>query len=1395
MNENEAKSHLLGNYVKSSTTIIYKGNGSSLYDTNECEYLDMYSGVCVMNLGHNPKGWNEMVAEESSKCVHTSNYFHNPNEIKLSNVLADLVKESIPNAQVFFCNSGTEANEGALKMAILQNERTSQNGNVLAFHGGFHGRSIGSLSTTSNPAYREPFKLLMSDNVFFWDFNKVDGLEAFIQDNNIRIVIAEVVQGEGGVIPMTPIFAATLNNLHKKVAFMLIIDEIQTGMLRCGTMFVHHQYGFHPDFVTIAKALGNGIPIGAVLTKHDTVVKPGQHGSTFGGNPFATGVANWVVDQMIKTDIETNVKIINTFLVNILQYIQTLVPEIIVEIRHRGLLIGVEFKKDYPVSTVIEKLKANKILCISAGGNTLRICPRLNCTTDEIEVLIEGLKNVLGLSRQHNKDKIVIWKISGDIDDESYLQLLTKLKVWSKTHNIAIVFGAGSAINAKLKERYIKIEYLKGQRKTCKETIEIIEDVVLEQQYRLLKLSEGVLDLDLEVIIRPVFSATNTLPEYGYVLEPEFADMREINDIWSKNKIALVSFLSIHNEQTYNSNADLCLSCLGRATNAHFIGYSVAHKNDINQLPTFHMDIARLNSQIAKSEESTFTDGFRMKVDQINSVFHHSSKHDSNYPKRAFIGTNDELPSLPNSFIKRNLMLRNTSTYHIGLIGSRGYIGSEIAKYVESNDQLVIHRFSLPDSPVVDETNTEVKQLSGWNEINTIDYIDVWISSCPNDILKTNLHSIDSSIPIIDVSSDFRHQPEWNYGMCYTTKSLHSHRISNPGCYSSAVIAGLYPLVKYTLPHKIQLKASITGISSYSGAGKNYLTKFPELHNTLIPYQPLHHSQQDEMEKYLNIPIKFVPIITDQFDRGILCSIIVESNTDFDIEQVKLMYEIEYKSNESNESNEFIQCLFDESITTESVARTTNIILSNMTLSEDKKTLHLQSVIDNLTVGGGYSTYLNLCRFLGINHDITTKAVQKQNTYLEYDKHIESIVFPLGFHSATTNVPFIAQEINKKKVLQFTCLRMDNLSKWTATYTQNPICGNPVKIGRERLKNKQPIKALWINNKISNVGVAHGINDAESICEEFSKEFYCDKANIIPLSTGIIGWQLPKTEMVQSVNHITRGDTTVAEMARAIMTTDSYPKAEVQHLSNGGSIVGVAKGAGMIEPNMATTIIIVMTDVDMNQSFLDDVLKRVVNKTFNCISIDADTSTSDCCILISSGLKASVQEDEFECELTKLCLVLARQIVWNGEGIQHVLEVNVRNSPNDAISKAIGKNIVNSPLIKTAINGNDPNVGRIIGAMGRNVEGIDWSVVDVNIGEHVIFKDGNVIQWNSDIETKISNYLKVCQIYAGSKKPNYPVHNRSVLIDIDLKQGCTELAIIGGDLSLDYVKINGDYRS
>ena len=367
--------------------IMFKrGYKCRLYDDNEVEYLDMCAGVAVTNLGHSHQNIINVISNQANAMLHCSNYFYNEHEIRCASFLAEKVKWEMPDAKVFFCNSGTEAVESALKFSILRNPNKS----ILAMMGSFHGRTCGSLSCTYNPSYRENFLDHLNAKVFFWDFNKVEGLEEFMIANNIGIVITELVQGEGGVMPITHNFCNALITLHEKMNFSLIIDEVQTGIGRTGSFYCFQQFNLKPNFVTTAKGLGNGIPIGAVICDGNFKISYGQHGSTYGGNPLATRVASVVIHTMDYEFIEGVAEIGNYFL----RELKDVESKFIKDIRGMGLLIGVEIQL-IDVNTIIDSLLRSKIVCISAGKNTLRLCPPLIINKKEIDYFVDTLQSVL----------------------------------------------------------------------------------------------------------------------------------------------------------------------------------------------------------------------------------------------------------------------------------------------------------------------------------------------------------------------------------------------------------------------------------------------------------------------------------------------------------------------------------------------------------------------------------------------------------------------------------------------------------------------------------------------------------------------------------------------------------------------------------------------------------------------------------------------------------------------------------------------------------------------------------------------------------------------------------------------------------------------------------------
>jgi glutamate N-acetyltransferase/amino-acid N-acetyltransferase len=274
------------------------------------------------------------------------------------------------------------------------------------------------------------------------------------------------------------------------------------------------------------------------------------------------------------------------------------------------------------------------------------------------------------------------------------------------------------------------------------------------------------------------------------------------------------------------------------------------------------------------------------------------------------------------------------------------------------------------------------------------------------------------------------------------------------------------------------------------------------------------------------------------------------------------------------------------------------------------------------------------------------------------------------------------------------------------------------------------------------------------------------------------------------------------------MTTDLYPKLRRADVPGpgGGSIVGIAKGAGMIEPNLATMLVYVMTDVAVPRARLRAMLARVADDTFNSISVDSDTSTSDTVVALSSGAVPCADEGAFEAALRQVCAALAADVVRNGEGVHHVVRVRVAGAPTNAAARAIGKAVVNAPLVKTAICGNDPNVGRIVAAIGKHLGAlggrVDATAVTLTLGGERIFERG-AFRLDPRKEAALVAHLREAELYASVAAPDgvyrppvdYPPHERAVELEVDLGAGPGVAEVLGADLSHEYISENADYRS
>lgn len=415
---------------------------------------------------------------------------------------------------------------------------------------------------------------------------------------------------------------------------------------------------------------------------------------------------------------------------------------------------------------------------------------------------------------------------------------------------------------------------------------------------------------------------------------------------------------------------------------------------------------------------------------------------------------------------------------------------------------------------------------------------------------------------------------------------------------------------------------------------------------------------------------------------------------------------------------------------------------------------------------------------------------------------------PDGFRVGTARFDFVPVEVSKPSKMTLTVIALDKpTDAFAAMFTKNAFPGAPVLIGRERL-NARLLSAIVVNNKISNVCAPRGVEASERICAEVGKQLGVAAGEVLPSSTGVIGWQLPVdalTAQVPVALAALQADS-ILPAAEGICTTDLYPKVRAQRVGN-GRIVGIAKGAGMIEPNLATMLVYILTDLDVPRDVLREALRTSVNSSFNNMSIDSDTSTSDTVVLLSSCRHACDDLDAFRAALTSVCRDLTEDVVRNGEGVHHVMRVKVSSAPSYELARSIGKSVVNSPLFQCAVAGNDPNVGRLVCAIGKHVGALDLGLslakTRLSMGGIELMRDG-VFVLDPEKEKALVAHLKGAELYASvppadglTFRPpvSFPPHERSVEIGIELGLGDAEATILGADRTHEYISENADYRS
>lgn len=386
----EAEQVLLHTYNRYQI-VLDKGEGVHLYDIEGKEYLDFVSGIGVFALGYHNEDFNSALKEQIDKLTHTSNYFYNVPAIEAAKKL----KEISGMDRVFFTNSGAEAIEGAIKAArkyaYLKDGKTDHE--IIAMEHSFHGRTMGALAVTGKKAYREAFEPLIG-NIRFANLNDIESVKAQITDKTCAILL-ETVQGEGGIYPAEKNFLEEVYAICQEKDILLILDEIQCGMGRCGSYFAWQRYSVKPDIMTTAKAVGGGIPVGAFLMNEKVganSLTAGDHGTTYGGNPLACAAIKKTLDLFEENHIIEHVASIGEYLKEQLDLIAT-EYDCIVERRGVGLMQGLVFDK--PVGSIIAKAMEKGLILINAGTDVIRFLPPLIIDKSDVDTMTAILREAI----------------------------------------------------------------------------------------------------------------------------------------------------------------------------------------------------------------------------------------------------------------------------------------------------------------------------------------------------------------------------------------------------------------------------------------------------------------------------------------------------------------------------------------------------------------------------------------------------------------------------------------------------------------------------------------------------------------------------------------------------------------------------------------------------------------------------------------------------------------------------------------------------------------------------------------------------------------------------------------------------------------------------------------
>lgn len=358
---------------------LVKGVGSKVWDADGNEFLDFTAGIAVTNIGHAHPTYLAAIREQSEKVVHVSNLFFNEKQPQLAKALVE--RADLGGGKVFFCNSGAEANEGLIKLARYWGQDSGRY-EIVTMRKSFHGRTLATLTATGQEKVQKGFAPLASGFVYA-DFNDIDSVKAVCTDKTVAVML-EAIQGESGVNPADADFMVELRAFCDEKGLLLLMDEVQCGMGRTGNWFAYQNYQAKPDAFSLAKGLGNGYPIGAVVAspKLQDVFKPGAHATTFGGTPLACAAALAVLEVIDKEELLKNSMMMGAYLAQGLCEIASINRKWISSVRGLGLMVGLVL--DVPALPLQQKLQEKGFLCIATAGNVLRLVPPLNVSQDEV---------------------------------------------------------------------------------------------------------------------------------------------------------------------------------------------------------------------------------------------------------------------------------------------------------------------------------------------------------------------------------------------------------------------------------------------------------------------------------------------------------------------------------------------------------------------------------------------------------------------------------------------------------------------------------------------------------------------------------------------------------------------------------------------------------------------------------------------------------------------------------------------------------------------------------------------------------------------------------------------------------------------------------------------------